>query len=57
VATMVNHAREITPEVYQVDGRNFTASDDAATYLVVVKVLRYWLITGPSDHYPFHIWQ
>jgi len=52
---MVNHAREITPEVYQVDGRNFTASYDAATYLVVVKVMRYWLITDPSDPHPFHI--
>ncbi len=31
------HAREVTPEVYQVGGRGFTASDDAAAYLVVVK--------------------
>lgn len=52
---MVNHAREITPEVYPLGGRNFTASDDAATYLVVVKVMRYWLITDPSDPHPFHI--
>jgi glyoxylase-like metal-dependent hydrolase (beta-lactamase superfamily II) len=30
------HALEITPEVYQVGGRGFTAANDAAIYLVTV---------------------